>query len=60
MEFKSLEKWRVQKNFSLTEEQLDLAIKRMIKRHPSEYWVINRIAKMEKKFVILNLNLLIG
>ncbi len=55
MEFKSLEKWRVQKNFSLTEEQLDLAIKRMMKRHPSEYWVINRIAKNGKKVCYLKL-----
>lgn len=40
MEFKMLEKWRVQEQLSLTEEQLDLAIHRMIKRHPYEKWIV--------------------
>lgn len=55
MEFKSIEKWRVQKNFSLSEKQLDLAIKRMMKRHPYESWVINRIARNGKEVCYLKM-----
>lgn len=44
MEFKSLEKWRVQKELCMSEERLDLAIKRMIKRHPLEDWVQEKVA----------------
>lgn len=55
MEFKSQEKWRVQEKFSLTEDQLDLAIHRMIKRHPYEKWVQTRIAINDEKVVYLKL-----
>ena len=55
MEFKSLEKWRVQKNLSITEKQLDLAIDRMIKRHPLENWIQKRIANNGEVNVYLKL-----
>lgn len=44
MEFKSLEKWRVQKELCISEDRLDLAIKRMTKRHPLEEWVQEKVA----------------
>lgn len=44
MEFKSLEKWRVQNKFSISEKDLDVIIKRMIKRHPLEEWVYSYLA----------------
>lgn len=53
MEFKSQEKWRVQKKFSLTEEELDLAIRRMIKRHPYENWIHERIESNGERVVYL-------
>ena len=55
MEFKSQEKWRVQKNFSISEKDLDLAIRRMIKRHPYEKWIQKRIASNGEKVVYLKL-----
>ena len=44
MEFKSLEKWRVQNKFSISEKDLDVIIQRMIKRHPLEEWVYSYLA----------------
>lgn len=55
MEFKAQEKWRVQQNFSITEKQLDMAIKRMTKRHPLESWVNERIANNGDRVVYLKL-----
>ena len=55
MEFKSQEKWRVQSKLSLTEKQLDLAIRRMIKRHPYENWIHERIESNGAKIVYLKL-----
>lgn len=34
MEFKSMEKWRVQQKFNLTDEQFDNVVKKMKRRHP--------------------------
>ena len=44
MEFKSIEKWRVQRDLNLTEVQLDEIIKRAGRRHPMEDWVYLRVA----------------
>lgn len=55
MEFKSVEKWRVQKDLNLTEVQLEKIIHRMIKRHPLENWVITRRANNGEKVVYLKL-----
>lgn len=53
MEFKIQEKWRVQKRFSITEKEMDLAIKRMIKRHPLEDWIEIRYAVNGEKNIYL-------
>lgn len=55
MEFKSIEKWRVQKDLNLTEVQLENVIHRMIKRHPLEEWVITRIANNGEKVTYFKL-----
>ena len=44
MEFKSIEKWRVQRDLNLTEVQLDEIIKRAGRRHPMEDWIYLRVA----------------
>ena len=44
MEFKSIEKWRVQRDLNLTEVQLDEIIKRAGRRHPMEDWVYLHVA----------------
>lgn len=49
MEFKSQEKWRVQKNFGLSDKELKTIIKNVGRRHPLERWVINRIANNGEK-----------
>lgn len=55
MEFKLLDKYRVQSNLYITEKQLDLAIKRMEKRHPLENWVIKYIANNGQKVCYIKL-----
>lgn len=55
MEFKMQEKKYVQEKFSITEEQLDVAIKRMIKRHPLEKWIQNRVEVNGEKNCYLRL-----
>ncbi len=55
MEFKAQEKWRVQQNFSITEKQLDVAIKKMQKRHPLEKWVNEKLANNGEEVVYLKL-----
>lgn len=44
MEFKSMEKWRVQRDLNLTEVQLDNVIRRVGRRHPLEDWINIRVA----------------
>lgn len=44
MEFKSMEKWRVQQKFHLTDEQFENVIKKLKRRHPLESWIHKRIA----------------
>lgn len=44
MEFKSMEKWRVLRKFNLNEKQFKRIEKKMIKRHPLEFWIDERIA----------------
>lgn len=55
MEFKAQEKWRVQQNLKMSEKQLDIAIKKMIKRHPKENWIDERVASNGQKVVYLKL-----
>ena len=44
MEFKSMEKWRVQKDLNLTEVQLENVIARALRRHPLEDWINFRVS----------------
>lgn len=55
MEFKSLEKWRVQQMFNLSEEQFENVIKKMKRRHPLEVWIYERIASNGEKVVYIKL-----
>lgn len=55
MEFKSLEKDSVRRNLSMTEEQLNMAIKRMIRRHPLENWINSYIANNGQKVCYIKL-----
>lgn len=55
MEFKAQEKWTVQQNLSMTEKQLNVAIKKMIKRHPLEDWIHDRLASNGERVVYLKL-----
>ena len=55
MEFKSMEKWRVQQKFNLTDEQFDNVVKKMKKRHPLESWVHKRIASNGERVVYIKL-----
>ena len=48
MEFKQLEKWRVQKELKLSEKQINKAIKVMIRRHPFEKWINKLVFKFWK------------
>lgn len=43
MEFKSMEKWRVLRNFNLNEKQFKRIETKMIKRHPLEFWIDERL-----------------
>lgn len=55
MEFKSMEKWRVQQKFNLTDEQFDNVVKKMKRRHPLESWVHKRIASNGERVVYIKL-----
>lgn len=55
MEFKSIEKWRVQKDLNLTEVQLNNVIRRVEKRHPLEEWVSFRVANNGEEIEYLKL-----
>ena len=44
MEFKSIEKWQVQRDLNLTEVQLEEVIRRAGRRHPMEDWVHLRVS----------------
>ena len=55
MEFKSMEKWRVLKNFNLNDKQFKKIEKKMIKRHPLEFWIDERIAQNGSKVVYIKL-----
>lgn len=55
MEFKSMEKWRVLKNFNLNDKQFKKIEKKMIKRHPLEFWIDERIAQNGRKVVYIKL-----
>lgn len=55
MEFKVQEKWRVQQKFNMSDKQMDMAIKRMIKRHPLEEWIDERIASNGQRVVYFKL-----
>ncbi len=53
MEFKSLEKWRVQQKFNLSDSQFDYVISNVIRRHPLENWIINRVAQNGQQVVYI-------
>lgn len=55
MEFKSMEKWRVQQKFNLNDEQFDNVVKKMKKRHPLESWIHKRIASNGERVVYIKL-----
>ena len=55
MEFKSMEKWRVLRNFNLNDKQFKRIEKKMIKRHPLEFWIDERIAQNGSKVVYIKL-----
>lgn len=55
MEFKSLEKWHVLRNFNLNEKQFKRLEKKMIKRHPLEYWIQERITPNGCKVVYIKI-----
>lgn len=55
MEFKSMEKWRVQQRFNLTDEQFDNVVKKIKRRHPLESWIHRRTASNGEKVVYIKL-----
>ena len=55
MEFKSQEKWRVQQNLNLNDEQFENVMKKMKRRHPLESWVQKRIASNGEKVEYIKL-----
>lgn len=55
MEFKSMEKWRVLRNFNLNEKQFKMIKKKMIKRHPLEFWIDERIAHNGQTVIYIKL-----
>ena len=55
MEFKQLEKWRVQKELKLSEKQINKAIKVMIRRHPFEKWINTKCSAIGERITYLKL-----
>lgn len=55
MEFKSLEKWRVQKELKLSEKQINKAIKVMTRRHPFEKWITTKCSANGERIIYLKL-----
>ena len=55
MELKSMEKWRVLRNFNLNEKQFKRTEKKMIKRHPLEFWIDERIAHNGQTVIYIKL-----
>jgi len=55
MEFKMQEKNKVKNKFDISEEHLEKIIKKMIKRHPEEKWIVRRISTNGEKFCYLKL-----
>ena len=55
MEFKSMEKWRIQQKFNLNDEQFENVVKKMKRRHPLECWIHKRIASNGERVVYIKL-----
>ena len=55
MEFKSMEKWRVLRNFNLNEKQFKRIEKKMIKRHSLEFWIDERLLQNGYTMVYIKL-----
>lgn len=55
MDFQSMEKWRVQKRFGINDSQYEKIVKRVVKRHPNEYWIYKKIALNGEKVEYLKL-----
>lgn len=57
MEFKSIEKWRVQQKFNMSEKQYQRLVKRIGRKHPNERWISEYIAQNGERVVYLKLEL---